>query len=81
MKKATRFYSIFLMLILGLIFSSITTFSFAESLDIQNLKALDLETAQKIALEKNPSIAAAQERVRQAKERIYQARSSLLASD
>jgi outer membrane protein len=75
-QKATRSYSNFLMLILCLIFSSSTTFSFAETPDIQNLKVLDLETAQKIALEENPSIAAAQERVRQAKERITQARSA-----
>jgi outer membrane protein len=75
MKKTTQFI-FFLMLILCLIFKFNTTFSFAETLDIQNLKVLDLETAQKIALEKNPSIAAAQERVRQAKERIYQARSA-----
>jgi outer membrane protein len=76
MKKATRFYSVFLMVILYLFAYYNTTFSFAETLDDQNLKVLDLETAQKIALEKNPSIAAAQERVRQAKERIYQAQSA-----
>jgi outer membrane protein TolC len=75
-QKAGRFYSIFLILMLTIFFRSNTAFSFAETQAIQDLKVLNLETAQKIALEKNPSIAAAQERVRQAKERISQARSA-----
>jgi outer membrane protein len=76
MQKATRFYPIFLMLILYLVFRFNAAFAFAETPDIQNLKVLDLETAQRIALDKNPSIAAARERVRQARERISQAKSA-----
>ncbi len=44
--------------------------------DLSEIHVLDLETAQKIALEDNPSLAAAEARVRQAKEQIWQARSS-----
>lgn len=62
-----------------LIFTIITEtqFSFAEKMsDFQKFSVLDLETAQKIAIEKNPSIAAARERVQQAMERISQAKSA-----
>jgi outer membrane protein len=76
MQMTLRFSLIF-MLTLCFFADSGATFSFAEStLNIQNLTILDLETAQKIALEKNPSLAAARERVQQAKERISQAKSA-----
>jgi TolC family type I secretion outer membrane protein len=44
--------------------------------DLSGIHVLDLETAKKVALEDNPSLAAAEARVRQAKERLRQARSS-----
>ena len=44
--------------------------------DIASVRVLDMETAQKIALGKNPSLAAAAERVRQAKQRVEQARAT-----
>jgi outer membrane protein len=76
MQKTVRYCSIFMLLLYCFAVSG-NTFSFAENMpDIQNLTILDLETAQRIALEKNPSIAAARERVVQAKERISQAKSA-----
>ena len=48
----------------------------AKSLDLNTIRVLDLETAGKIALANNPSLAAAQARVRQAKQRVLQARSA-----
>lgn len=47
-----------------------------ESLDLNTIRVLDLKTAGKIALADNPSLAAAQARVRQAKQRVLQARSA-----
>jgi len=47
-----------------------------ESLDLNTIRVLDLKTAGKIALADNPSLAAAQARVRQAKQRALQARSA-----
>ncbi|MDY6793460.1 MAG: TolC family protein [Thermodesulfobacteriota bacterium] len=47
-----------------------------ESLDLNTIRVLDLKTAGKIALADNPSLAAAQARVRQARERVLQARSA-----
>lgn len=44
--------------------------------DIQSVQVLDLDTAQRIALSLNPSLAAAADRVTQARERIEQARST-----
>lgn len=44
--------------------------------DIASLAILDLETARRIALSRNPSLAAALSRVRQARERVNQARSA-----
>lgn len=63
------------------IVSTITTFAlllfysvvFAESIKLGDVKTLDLETAQTIALADNPSLAAAAERVEQARQRIRQA--------
>ena len=46
----------------------------AEAIDIETLQELDLHTAAKIALEKNPSLAAAAARVAQAREQVAQAR-------
>ena len=45
------------------------------SAELQRIKILDLETAQRIALVEKPSLAAAQERIRQAKELVTQAAS------
>ncbi len=47
-----------------------------ESFDLNTIRVLDLKTAGKIALADNPSLAAAQARVRQAKQRVLQARSA-----
>jgi TolC family type I secretion outer membrane protein len=46
------------------------------SVDWETVDVLDLETSQRIALADNPSIAAAQDRVRQAMQRVKQARSA-----
>ena len=43
---------------------------------LESLKILDLKTAQKIAIKDNPSLAAAEERVRQARQQVIQAYSS-----
>ncbi len=48
----------------------------ALALDINTIQVLDIETAQKIALADNPSLAAAEDRVRQARERVLQARAA-----
>ena len=48
----------------------------AESFDLNTIRVLDLKTAGKIALADNPSLAAAQARVRQAKQLVLQARSA-----
>ena len=48
----------------------------ASAMSIDEIQVLDLETAQRIALAKNPSIEAAAQRVKQAKERIDQAKSA-----
>ncbi|MCP4105501.1 MAG: TolC family protein [Desulfobacteraceae bacterium] len=45
---------------------------------LESIQVLDQETAQKIAIADNPSLAAARDRVRQAKERVIQARSAYL---
>jgi TolC family type I secretion outer membrane protein len=44
--------------------------------DLKNIKVLDLQTAARIALEDNPSLAAARARVGQAREAVRQARSA-----
>jgi len=44
--------------------------------DFSTIDVLDLETAKRILLENNPSLMAAEERVRQAREQVRQARSS-----
>jgi outer membrane protein TolC len=49
-------------------------FSSAGEIDIQRLDRLDLRTAAQIALEQNPSLAAAAARVAQAREQLAQAR-------
>ncbi len=48
----------------------------AGSPDWQSIRVLDLDTSQRIALAENPSIAAAQDRVRQAMQRVKQARAA-----
>lgn len=47
-----------------------------ESLDLNAIRVLNLKTAGQIALRDNPSLAAVQARVRQAKQRVIQARSA-----
>jgi len=46
------------------------------SLDWETVQVLDLDTSQRIALAENPSIAAAQDRVRQAMQRVKQAQAT-----
>ncbi len=48
----------------------------AKSFDLNTIQILDLKTAKRIALRQNPSLAAAQARVRQAKQRVLQAHST-----
>lgn len=48
----------------------------ARTIDLASIRILDLETAQKIALEDNPSLVAAEARIRQAEEQVSQARSA-----
>ncbi|MDY7037437.1 MAG: TolC family protein [Thermodesulfobacteriota bacterium] len=48
----------------------------AEPLDLNTIRVLDLKTAGKIALVGNPTYAAVQARVKQAKQRVLQARSA-----
>jgi len=60
-------------------FLIVTTISFifvplAGGKTLEDIEVLDLETAQEIALAENPSLAAAAERVEQARQRIEQAR-------
>lgn len=47
-----------------------------QATDLGRIETLDLRTAAKIALSRNPSLAAAEARVRQAQERLIQARSA-----
>lgn len=49
-------------------------------IDLAAITVLDLETAQRITLQDNPSLDAAQARVKQAKEQIWQARSGYFPS-
>ena len=55
------------------VFAAIVT-SMAAKIDVETTTILDLETAQRIALADNPSLAAASERVEQALQRMEQAR-------
>ena len=48
------------------------------SIDLDKIQILDLKTARKIAIAGNPSIAAAEERAYQARQRVLQARSAYL---
>ena len=45
-------------------------------IDLESIRILNLQSAQQIAIQDNPTIAAAEARVRQAKERVWQARSA-----
>ena len=53
----------------------LATVSSAQGKSLDDTRILDLETAQQIALADNPSLAAAAERIEQARQRIKQARS------
>ncbi|MCF8080325.1 MAG: TolC family protein [Desulfobacterales bacterium] len=61
-------------IVLTLIFLLSLASASTEAIDIGTLEELDLRTAAKIALEKNPSLAAAAARVAQAREQVAQAR-------
>lgn len=50
--------------------------AYSGTFDWQTVRVLDLDTSQRIALAENPSIAAAQDRVRQAMQRVKQAQSA-----
>jgi outer membrane protein len=52
------------------------TFHNAASIDLDTIKLLDLRTAKKFTMMENPSLAAAEERLRQARQKVIQARSS-----
>ena len=60
----------------GLALGSEKSFEYPGSIDPDSIKVLDLQTAREIAIEGNPSLAAAEERVRQAIQRLAQAKSS-----
>jgi outer membrane protein TolC len=47
-----------------------------QSIDLEAIEVLDLETAQRFALAQNPSLAAAEARMRQAQDRVRQAQST-----
>jgi TolC family type I secretion outer membrane protein len=66
----------FCLLAAGIPFSAAIGAEVSAKTDLSEIQTLDLETAQKIALSDNPSLAAAEARVRQAKEQIRQARSA-----
>ena len=70
------FISFILIMISSICLAQNTQENRAGSLDLNAIQILDLKTAGKIALKGNPSLAAAQARVRQAKERVLQARSA-----
>lgn len=68
-------------LTLGIVLAATASTARAEAaVDRSALGALDLETAQRTALAANPSLAAAEERVRQAAQRVRQARASWMPS-
>lgn len=58
------------------LFARETSIDVSGQIDLESIQVLDLQTAQQIALQDNPTIAAAEARVRQAKERVWQARSA-----
>ena len=63
--------SIFFVFVILLVSCSVPNFVFAETID--DVSLLDLETAQRIGLAENPGLAAAAERVEQARQRVSQA--------
>lgn len=75
MARWSTFVSVFLLLWL-LIGQAASAHAGDEPPDIQSVRVLDLDCAQRITLARNPSLAAAADRVTQARERILQARSS-----
>ncbi len=78
--KQTAFLILLVFLILmpagGFGFSKETNETASGSPDLSKLSVLDLKTAGKIALSRNPSLAAARSRVQQAKARLSQTRSA-----
>ena len=58
------------------LFAEETAIDISGKIDLRNIQVLDLQTAQRIAIHDNPTIAAAEARVRQAKQRVWQARSA-----
>ena len=61
-------------IVLTLIFLLALASAPAEAIDIETIDELDLRTAARIALQQNPSLAAAAARIAQAQERVAQAR-------
>ncbi len=55
------------------LFSTLLLTGAVQAVSIEDVQTLDLETAQQIALANNPNLAAAAERVEQARQRIHQA--------
>jgi len=63
-------------IVLPIIFVLFSTSSQAETPDINEIKTLDLETAQQIALTDNPGLMATTERIEQASQQLQQAKAS-----
>ncbi len=70
-EKTVNWKVAFFFMLLTLFFTSVAG---AQTRRLDELKILDLETAQQIALQDNPSLAAAAERVEQARQKIEQVR-------
>jgi TolC family type I secretion outer membrane protein len=85
MFKSNRILSIVIIFISCMMIQSSASadnkkFNLFDSIDLDKVDVLDLKTAQKIAIEGNPSLDAARERVVQAKKQLIQARSSYFPS-
>lgn len=81
LKKSGALFIIFMLFAVclsfkGISFSKDNNPGYSGETDLNSLKILDLKTAQKIAIKDNPSLAAAEERVRQARQQVIQAYSS-----
>lgn len=78
---AIRRFGLATFLTLGIVLATTATAARPGTpIDLSALGALDLETAQRAALAENPSLAAAEERVRQAAHRVRQARAAWMPS-
>jgi TolC family type I secretion outer membrane protein len=70
-----RFWNCFLVVMICLMVAGSVSAA-SGTIELADVQILDLETAQQIAVRDNPSLSAAEARVRQARERLRQARSS-----